>query len=180
LGGLECIRAMSFPHLGSQQVTRQTANRILVLATAAVHCLEDLGGRDDVIHGVVAQELRQVLDGPWPVQAAATTDLGDGTAFAAVPGTPGVGVRQVVLPIAGCQFANAGCGCRCIGGVLVGVLVAVLVGVSVGVLVAVVVGGAGVFVDVLVGVGVNVGSLPAPFSGTVCWPVLIVPQNWLP
>ncbi len=32
-------------------------------------------------------------------------------------------------------------------------------------------------VGVLVGilVGVNVGRLPAPFRGTVCWPVLIVP-----
>jgi hypothetical protein len=111
-----CEGAIRQIQLGGQQVTRQTANCILILGTAAVHCVEDLSGRSDVVHRVVAQGLREILDGPRSVRAATATVLGYVLAVCTVPAPLGVGIRQVVLPIAGCQTANAGCGCGCVGG----------------------------------------------------------------
>jgi hypothetical protein len=102
--------------LGGQQMTSQTADGILILGAAAVHGLEDLSGCKDVANREVAQGLRQVLDRPRSVRAATATIFA-GYSFAIWAGiwTLGVGVRQVVLPIARSECANTRCGRRGVG-----------------------------------------------------------------
>jgi len=66
-------RAICTVQLRGQQVTRQTANCILILGAAAVHGCKDLSGSQDVAHRVGAKGLWQILLGPRTVTATTCT-----------------------------------------------------------------------------------------------------------